>query len=154
MESFMYLDKLKSRFAQLNIASPNGVKPCTEEEVHILEQALRIDLPYAYREFLLWMGHGAGDFWRGSQCWYKHLPRLRQAAIELLTENQSPLYLPEDGFVFFMHQGYQFDFFKLAEGQDPPVYFYGEWTDQLSFTLTHPAFSEFLSEQIEAHAPM
>ena len=34
--------------------------------------------------------------------------------------------MTDDDFVFFMHQGYEFCFFKLSEGDNPPVYFYSE----------------------------
>jgi hypothetical protein len=30
--------------------------------------------------------------------------------------------LPEDAFVFLMHQGYQFLFISLDQGDDPPVF--------------------------------
>lgn len=34
--------------------------------------------------------------------------------------------LPADAFVFSMHQGYEFNFFVICEGNDPPVYKYVE----------------------------
>src|SRR6266851_6487960 len=126
----MYLDQVKARLEDLHIVSTDEIVPCTEDEVHTLERQLGFSLPGAYKEFLLWMGHGAGILLRGSDCFYQHLPPLRTWAEELLEENNFPEPLPEDAFVFFMHQGYQFNFFRISEGDDPPVHFYGEWTKQ------------------------
>ena len=60
-------------------------------------------MPAAYQEFLLWMGHGAGKFLRGSDCFFQHLPYLQEWALELLQENNFPENLPEDTFIFLMH---------------------------------------------------
>ncbi len=98
------------------------------------------------------MGHGAGKFLRGSDCFFKNLPYLKEWAIELLQENNFAEPLPDDAFVFFMHQGYQFSFFRLLEGDDPPTYSYSEGTNQTSFIKSHERFSEFLTTEVKVHA--
>lgn len=148
----MYLDKVKKQLKELRLVSPDKFLGCTTDEVKRLEQQLKISFPAAYQEFLLWMGHGAGQFLQGSDCFYKHLPHLQNWAIELLQENNFPEPLPEDAFVFFMHQGYQFSFFRLSEGDNPPIYSYCEGENQISFTRTHSQFSEFISTEVELHA--
>jgi hypothetical protein len=148
----MYLARVKQQLKELKLVSPNELSGCTADEVNRLEQQLKISLPAAYQEFLLWMGHGAGQFLRGSDCFYKHLPYLRDWAIELLQENNFPEPLPEDAFVFFMHQGYQFSFFSLSEGDDPPIYSYCEGKNLISFTKSHNKFSQFISTEIDLHA--
>ncbi len=62
--------------------------------------------------------------------------------------------MPEDAFVFFMHQGYQFMFFRLSEGDDPPVYYYGEGEGQDTFRVLQPSYSAFLETEIEGHAKL
>ncbi len=148
----MYLDNLKARLVELGFVSSNELLPCTEEEVSSIEQKLGIFLPDAYKEFLLWMGHGSGRLMQGSDCFFKHLPALQEWAIELLQENHFPELLPNDAFVFFMHQGYQFSFLRTSEGADPPIYYYCEGEDQTSFIKTHEHYSEFLGTEIEIHA--
>lgn len=148
----MYLDNLKVRFAELNIVRSDELLPCTEEEVRSLEQQLGISLPDAYKEFLLWMGHGAGGLMRGSDCFFEHLFEIRAWAIELLQENNFPEPLPDDAFVFFMHQGYQFSFLRTSEGDDPPTYSYHEGENQTSFTRSHERYSDFLATEIDIHA--
>jgi len=144
-----YLDEVKARFEQLHLVRSEKIIPCTEHEIQILEQQLGLPLPGAYKEFLLWMGHGAGGFLRGSDCFYEHLLRLRAGAMELLWENGYPEPLPGDALVFYMHQGYLFYFVRVGEGDDPPVYFYSEAMDPRAFIKAHPNLADFLNYQIE-----
>ena len=147
----MYLERVKERLAALKLASPDELKGCSNQEVWQLERQLGVKLPQAYREFLLLMGKEAGQFLRGSDCFYQHLPELQTAAIELLEENHFPQLLPNDAWVFFMHQGYQFSFFRLGEGEDPPTYSYCEAETEQSFVKSQERFSQFLLTEIDLH---
>ncbi|MGH2412278.1 MAG: SMI1/KNR4 family protein [Microcystaceae cyanobacterium] len=147
----MNLEKIKERLIALKLASPNEIEGCTHQEVIELEQQLGVKLPSSYQEFLLLMGFGAGQFLRGSDCFSQHLLDLQEAASELLEENHFPQSLPDDSFVFLMHQGYQFSFFRLLEGEDPPTYSYCEGETLTSFIKSHSRFSEFLATEIDLH---
>src|SRR5437764_15449035 len=120
----MYLDKAKARFNELPGAGVQQLRPCTQSEVEEMERQLGLSFPPAYREFLLWMGHDAGEMLAGSNYRWHELPTLREWAVELLSGNNFPQALPEDAVVFLMHQGYQFMFFRASEGSDPAVYYY------------------------------
>lgn len=148
----MYLAQVKVRFEEAHIVSSTKIIPCKEQEIDDLERRAGVALPEAYREFLLWMGRGAGDFLQGSSCFYHDLFWLQSTAKELLAEHHFPESLPLDAFVFFMHQGYQFDFFRVGEGNDPSVYLYGDWIEQTSFPLIYAHFSDFLLAEIERFA--
>jgi SMI1-KNR4 cell-wall len=148
----VYLDKVKKQLIELKLVLPDEMLGCTHYELIEFEKQMGISLPTAYEEFLLLMGHGAGKFLRGSDCFLKKLPCLREWAIELLQENNFLEPLPNDTFVFFMHQGYQFSFFRLLEGDDPPTYSYSEGTNQTSFIKSHERFSEFLTTEVKVHA--
>ncbi len=147
----MYLDEVKARFEQLHLVRSEKIIPYTEDEIRMLEQQLGLPLPGAYKEFLLWIGHGAGGFLRGSDCFYDHLPRLRAWAMRLLWENGYAEPLPEDAFVFYMHQGYLFYFVRVGEGDDPPVYFYSEAMETPAFIIEHPNLADFLNDQIDVY---
>ena len=145
------------RLEELLPASAAAVQPCTAEEVTRLEQQLGIPLPAAYREFLLWMGHGAGTLFRGSDIFYDDLfddgqADMREAAVELLAENHVATSLPQDAIVFFMHQGYQFAFVRACEGDDPLVYSYNEGLDRDTIIQEQASFSAYLVHYIEWHA--
>jgi hypothetical protein len=125
--------------------------PCSEGEVATLEQKLGVHLPAAYQEFLLWMGHGAGAFLQGTDVFYEALP-LTDAARELLAEDNVMAPLPPDAIVFYMAQGYQFMFMRASEGENPPVYFYGEGMSEAPYPRLYESFTAFLEKEIEGHA--
>ena len=64
---------------------------------------------------------------------------IKEGAEELLEDDDTwlieergaegnPFELPDDAFIFLMHQGYQFMYFHTADrNEDPPVYYYLEW---------------------------
>src|SRR5260221_3627870 len=150
----MYLSEAKKRLDELQTIYPANVAPCREGEVLALERRVGRALPGAYKEFLLWMGHGSTGVFRGTDCFYYDLPVIGPGAIELLQEDAFPEPLPADAFVFLMHQGYQFAFFRLSEGEDPPVsYYYEGAKGGLLFPVT-AHFSEFLLLEIETYAKL
>ncbi|MEH2210538.1 SMI1/KNR4 family protein [Nostoc sp.] len=133
------------------ILNENQLLPCSDLEIIQFEQQQGITLPSIYKDFLKMMGHGAGKFLRGSDCFYQHLPQIQEWAKELLVENDFSEALPEDAFVFFMHQGYQFSFFRLSEGDNPPTYSYCEGQQEPYFVKSHDTFSDFLAVEIELY---
>ncbi len=127
----------------------NKTKSCSLNEINELEKQLGLKLPQIYRSILLKMGHGAGDFWAGEDCFYNHLPLIQIWAKEILLEDNFSVSLPDDAFVFFMHQGYQFDFFRLSEGDNPPVYSYLEGQTEKEFIKTHEKFTTFFCAEVK-----
>lgn len=84
-------------------------------------------LPEAYIEFMSALGNGAdGRYMEGDSCFMNEIFDLKQGAIELLEENQSICKLEDEDFVFWMSQGCMFCFFRLTEGDNPPIYYYNE----------------------------
>jgi hypothetical protein len=143
----VYLNNAKSLFR----ANDDKPVPCTPDEVRALEQQVGLVLPEAYKEFLLWMGHGAGGFLQESNCFYRHLLHNQQMAVALLEESNFPGSLPQDAFVFYNYEGYQFVFFRVSEGDNPPLYYYHEADEPTSFKRVLDTFSEFIEREIEAY---
>ena len=148
----MYIERILDEINKQRIPNPQKFVPCTEEEVIRLEQVTHLSLPLAYKEFLRTMGNNAGTLLAGSDWLYPRLLRLQEGAREMLVEDNSLLQLPDDTFVFYMHQGYVFGFFRTSEGDDPPVYRYHEITDKEKFFRLYPSFTEFLLDSIREHA--
>ncbi len=102
------------------------LKGCTVAEIELLEQHHQLKLPNVYRAFLQLVGHDARGYQVGSNYDYPWLLTSKEFANELLARNERPP-LPDNTFVFWGHQGYQFCFFytDTAEG-NPLVYYYNE----------------------------
>jgi len=124
--------------------------PCSNDEIQDINRIVEYKLPKAYLEFLEEMGKDAGKFMKGSSCFINELHSLREWAIELLVENNFKKELPNDAFVFWMHQGYQFAFFLLDDGDNPPIYYYNETKEQNKFCKTGDSFTDFLRIELAA----
>jgi hypothetical protein len=131
---------------------PGDLVGCPIEDVQALEQHLGRPFPQAYREFLLWMGRHTGRLLSGSHSSCRDLPDLQGWAVELLQEHGFSEPLPKDAWGFLMHQGYLFNFFCMSAGDGPPVYYYSEGTQQATFTVLYPHFSEFVLAVVEDYA--
>ena len=59
--------------------------------------------------------------------------------------------LPENAFVFFMHQDYQFLFFLLGSEDDPAIYHYSEVKEMNDFQRIYDHFSEFIAKEVDFH---
>lgn len=117
------------------------MRGCSDSEIEELESKLGANLPEAYREFLSTMGHQAGRFLVGSDCFFADLPMLQVGARDLLDDEGVDF--PIGNFiVFFGHQGYQFAFFDPKDGSDPSVWTYEEGQSQP--TKTKMRFSRFM----------
>lgn len=121
---------------------------CSEKQIIKIEEFYNIKLPAIYIEFLLIMGKNAGKFMRGSSAFYNEIFDIRDGSIELLYENDFKE-LPDNTFVFWMHQGYQFAFFYLNQGDNPPVYYYFEGETKDDFEFKASSFTDFLVSQLD-----
>ena len=143
----MYLDTVKAKVKELKLINTSLCRPCTTSEIDRLEVWIHGSLPEAYKEFLRWGGHDDAGLFQGSERFYRYLIPMQEWAVDLLKENAFPEPLPPDTFVFFMHQGYQFAFFCLSEGDDPPVYYYLEGQPTIERVKEH--YSDWLSGWVE-----
>jgi len=106
-----------------------GHDGCPRGQIDEIESSLGVRLPSSYRRFLARFGRddGASAALRGSDYYLPLLLDLRSGAEELLRESNSSFALHPQDFVFWMHQGYQFCFFRAdGSNQDPPVFYYFE----------------------------
>lgn len=148
----MYLDAIRRKFEASSGIARKDIIGCTEEEVHRLEEQLGIHVPAAYREWLRWMGHGAGGFLRGTDVFYDDdLPSLKEGALELFHENDLDGALPADALVFYLHQGYVAQFMRLSEGDDPPIYGYAEGSGQRAPSRWYDNLSAWLAIELTDH---
>lgn len=125
----------------------NKLEPVSPLEISLLEKKLKIIFPGVYKVFLQLMGKGAGIFMKGSSVFYDELFMLKQWADELVLENNiAPI--PDNAFVFWMHQGYQIAYFKLDEGDNPPVYYFSEGSEIEGFEMKEKSLVAFFVSQL------
>lgn len=120
--------------------------PLSVTQVKSIEAFYGVTLPGVYVQFLLLMGNGAGKYMLGSTVFYDDIFELGEWSKELIEENElsAP---PPDVFFFWMHQGYQTAYFKLSDGDDPPVYYFSEGMEKKEF-VNEPSLSSFLIAEL------
>ncbi len=138
-------DEIEATLSLIQEKNAGPLAGCSEQDLLELQHGMGVQLPPAYLRFLRRCGADTGDFLRGSDLTLAFLPRLRSSAQALLTDDKGPL-LPDDAFVFFSHQGYQFLFFRLSDGPDPPVFYYLEASGV--FRKVAPSFSAWLRQTV------
>ena len=141
-----FINELIGKLEKKNIC----MKRSTEEQIKELYSMVKgKNLPKAYVEFMCVMGNGTeGRYMSGDSCFMNEVHDLKQGAVELLEENESINVLTDDDFVFWMSQGRMFCFFKLTEGENPPVYFYNE-SGEDRFIKVAEYLVEFLINRLE-----
>lgn len=145
-----FVDKLKQEMIWWGIAAPDEIVGCTPYEVDSVVAAQRVNaLPELYIEFLLAMGRKAGNFLVGADFLYPKLLELKEYAYELLYEEGATFQLPDDTFIFLVHQGYQFFYFRTRDqAADPRIYYYIEGSRNV---LEKGTLAAFLTKSVEDH---
>lgn len=124
---------------------------CSRQDVEQLCATLGA-LPPSYQAFLFWMGQDGGGFLKGSRVFYNELFTLKKSAEELLVEAQVDTQLPADAVVIWMHQGYQFLFFRTSEGDNPHIHFWHESYKEQGFILNKfRSLDHFLCSELTGH---
>jgi hypothetical protein len=135
-------------------ASPGQLCGLSDDVISLIESDQAARLAEAYRFFLQLIGSGAGFFLRGSAVYYPEMLGLKQAACDLLSENESPFALEDSDRVFVMHQGYSFDFLR-GSGPDPEVWSYSEGGSANNVAeRTFGRFTDWLRVQAERAIPV
>jgi hypothetical protein len=150
------VDEIIAQLVAGGVVDRSRLQGCSEAEIAAIEHERGVALPGAYRTFLAAMGKSPGGFLRGSDLEYSALRSLRAWAEELLVECDAALELDLADFVFVMHQGYQFLFFRCGVSDDPPVYLFLEHEPRVQRVAE--SFSSWLAsaaqDEIEAVAAL
>lgn len=138
------IEKMKTIMAQKGLATPDELIGCSQQEIKAAMDVQNVArLPKMYEDFLLAMGKNAGKLWKhGGGYTYPDIERFKEQAKRLLKVDRDPIVLPDDAFVFVIHEGMIFYYFLTTEGDDPPVYVYSE------IEFTHEQVDERLSDYL------
>lgn len=146
-ERMKYINDLVKKLEQKGI----DMQSCNDTEILTFKKNItdKYELPEAYLEFIKKMGRGTkNQFMGGESCYIDEIEDLKAGAIELLEENESLLTLNENDYVFWMSQGCMFCFFKLNEGDNPPVYYYNEAGEDKFVKITN-TLTEFWINRLD-----
>ena len=104
------------------------------EKLNELEKELNLSFPLIYKKFYLECEKSIPKAMIGTDLYHNN-NELKEWALELLKEDNAENFLTEKDFVFMMHQGYMFWYFKANGTENPNAYFYREMSlkpDQLT----------------------
>lgn len=90
-----------------------------------IERTQGLKFPKIYKEFYERCKKSIPNGMVGTDL-YNNYKELKNWAVELLKEDNAENFLSNDDFVFMMHQGYMFWYFKANGNENPSVYFYQE----------------------------
>lgn len=125
-----------------------GMKGASEKDLDSVRVLCNGIIPFAYFQFLKYMGRGCDRFMVGSSVFMDEVLELKEGALDLCEDNSIPP-VPENAFVFWMHQGYQAFYFIPEEGEDNPyVYYYYEGRNSIGFIKQNFRYIDFLKIEL------
>ncbi len=118
-------------------------------EISQLEKDFNVELPLAYKQFLLSSGRKTGFLLNGYYIEYPSLIDNKEDAIhELNFDDRKKDYekpeIKDDYFFFAQWQGYNFFFFDCSRGEDDPIVFL---FDTEKITKYKDSFTDFLKDE-------
>jgi hypothetical protein len=125
----MTIDHIREELLKLG-EQETDIVGCSVEEIEQLKTIQGVtNLPQLYIEFLLSMGKKMGKFFTGASMtyWSMQYMNFKKEARLLLAENSINFDLPENVYIFLIHNGYIFMYFDTSlKDYDPLVYRYIE----------------------------
>ena len=114
----------------------------SRDKLSRIEKELHFSLPEIYKRFYDRCSYSIPVNLVGTD-WNTYKVNLNEGAVELLKDDGADNFLESDDFVFMMHQGYMFWYFKSNGDPDPIVYAYKE---NNLFPEERERFSEFIKQ--------
>lgn len=142
----MFFGELQNSIEQHNL----DVEGCSIEEIICIENKLNIELPKAYKDFLMLMGKNAGPIFCGNNYEIYELISLQKEANEILYR-RTGTNLTKEVFVFSIHQNYAFQFFKLNENDNPKTYIFIEPEIPSEIKEGSKTFTDLINKQLSSY---
>jgi SMI1-KNR4 cell-wall len=144
------MDKLNSLKEIYDFLVRRGerVKGLKSNYIRKIELRFGVTLPTTYSQFLSLMGREAGNYMKGDSVFFDEIFSLKKGTEELIVEHNLDT-LPDSAFVFWMNQGYQVAFFKIGEGENPPVYYFSEGQGMKGFEQKEHSLTDFFIAQLQ-----
>ncbi|QOV90480.1 SMI1/KNR4 family protein [Humisphaera borealis] len=137
-------DPVTDSFVTVFTARGLSGSPCDEWSVRDLEQQLGVVFPAAYRAFLRIAGYECEALAGSHYSIDDDLADLQRAGERIASHEK--VELPQDAFVFLVHQGFACHFFLTEDGEDPAVFQCVEGMGPIERVASH--FSEWLLQEL------
>lgn len=156
----MYIDKSIEKIKNLESFEDWEIRGCSAEEILLLQQELPdgLILPSAYVEFLYFCGHGLGFMLEGDDFFYSHVFRMqKRGELKSLMESDSfngslkKLFCPDMFMIYQHHEGEFVRFIRLAEENDPLVYYFEDAKNLNGYHVQEANFSSYLLFEVEKY---
>ena len=92
------------------------------EDLNEIEKKLNLTFPMDYKKFYLECQKSIPKGMVGTDL-FNNKDKLKEWALDLLKEDNTENFLTDNDFVFMMHQGYMFWYFKIDGTENPSVCF-------------------------------
>jgi hypothetical protein len=116
---------LEIEFIKFKNSLLRNIKNIFWNELDKIEIEKNLIFPLAYKKFYRQCEISLPQVFVGTDL-FNHYKELNDWALDLIKESKIDNFLTETDFVFMMHQGYMFWYFKANGEDDPDVYFYEE----------------------------
>lgn len=135
---------------------------CSEDEIHKLQILVEQKLPLTFIKYLQVTGKHFSEVNRSTGGDYDEIYKLalKPAFKETLLSDffagededfmeLAKVNIPSDMFIIAEHQGYGIDFFRLSEGENPPVYMW--LSDETQYSKTDERFSDYVLRKLHSY---
>ncbi|MFI1461536.1 SMI1/KNR4 family protein [Nocardia carnea] len=139
------LQRAARRAAHVGLVTRDAIKGCTDVEVDELKSAQSVsELPFSYREFLLFSGKTPYWLSLGGEWDYEWVLEAKVVAREIVEEDYEGDFSPfAESFIFETHQGYMFNFFRKEDLPSNDPYFW-IYTGGRPLRRSSATFSEWI----------
>ena len=145
---------LYQRIIQSQLAAPEQIEGCSEQEIKKLEQTYELPLPYSYKVFLRYFGRRLYGIATDLEFVYPNVLSLTQYARDIDREIQEEgdfnpeELLPQNAFVFARRYTMEFWYFLAEEDVDNPSIFFDECDGNAARKIQESIF-DFWEAEVE-----
>ena len=135
----------------LGYLKPDTTIGCNDLEIQEIMKAQGVTrLPKIYECFLRKMGKQAGSFRYGDDFLHPYVLGAKEELLGMLEiSTVATFQLPEQTFVFWMHQSYQFMYFPIDGNDDPKVFYWARGMQEPEEDF--PLFSLLLTAWVDSY---
>ncbi|GAA6154318.1 SMI1/KNR4 family protein [Pseudoteredinibacter isoporae] len=116
------INDIRGELLQKGLATEDTLEGVSMADVGRIESLADLQLPEAYKSFLLSFGKNAGKLANDVVFFYSEILGLKEELEEMIDEEGLDFEIPSKAFIFSGYQGFQYHYFICDGKDDPEVY--------------------------------